>query len=219
MQKLKPIFRPIYAPPLRLYRRRAARRAEQRRIRAQVRQVQQAGDAVKLIIGAGQTRYAGWIPTDMPAFDVIKAEHWRQLFPPQSIDRLLAEHVFEHLTTAQFSDFLRLARRYLKPTGRIRIAVPDGFHPAADYIERVRPGGIGESAQDHKTLYTCALIGDLLRAGGYHYQLLEYFDAAGAFQWQPWDAADGFINRSAEHDRRNADGNLNYTSLIVDCWL
>jgi predicted SAM-dependent methyltransferase len=31
-----------------------------------------------------------------------------------------------------------------------------------------------------------------------------------------WEAADGHIRRSARHDRRNADGMLRYTSLIVD---
>ena len=130
-----------------------------------------------------------------------------------------AEHVFEHLTTEQFGDFLANARLYLAPTGRIRIAVPDGNHADPAYIDRVRPGGAGVGADDHKVLYTCGLVAELLGKGGYQFELLEYFDEAGTFHKRPWNAADGFVSRSAEHDRRNADGALNYTSLIFDCWL
>jgi len=192
---------------------------ERRRIRAEVRRFQQSGAAVKVIIGAGATRYSGWIATDLPAFDILKGGHWARLFPRRSIDRMLAEHVFEHLTAEQFAAFLGRARAYLKPSGRIRIAVPDGNHPDADYIARVRPGGSGPGAAEHKLLYTCAQMGALLRQSGYQYTLLEYFDAAGLFQRRPWEAQDGFIRRSAAHDRRNAAGELRYTSLIVDCWL
>ncbi len=219
MQQLKTIFRPVYAPILRSWRRRATRQAEQRRIRQAVRRARAAGDPVKIIIGAGQTNFVDWIATDIPAFDLRNQRHWLLLFPPQSIDRILAEHVFEHLTTAQLAAFLRTARAYLAPSGRIRIAVPDGYHPDPDYIARVRPGGSGKGAEDHKVLYTADLMSDLLHRQGYQFELLEYFDAAGQFHQHSWKPEDGLIHRSAAHDPRNADGNLNYTSLIVDCWL
>ena len=132
---------------------------------------------------------------------------------------MLAEHVFEHLTTAQFGEFLEIAKPHLAQGGRIRIAVPDGHHPDSNYIARVRPGGSGEGAEDHKVLYTSEMIGALLSENGYQYQLLEHFDVTGRFHRIEWIADDGFINRSAAHDRRNAGGQLIYTSLIVDCWL
>ncbi len=218
MVQLKRLLRPIYAPFVRGYRRRRELRRDQMRIREEVRQTIDGGRAVKVIIGAGQTRFQGWIATDVPAFDVRKREHWVLLFPPMSIDRMLAEHVFEHLTTAEFAHFLAFARQHLSASGRIRIAVPDGNHPDSDYIARVRPGGIGEGADDHKALYTCDLISELLREQDYQFELLEYFDDSGRFHQRAWKAEDGFVGRSADHDQRNKGGQLNFTSLIIDCW-
>ena len=218
MNLMKSILRPLYAPFVRYYRRHARLKQEQQAIRAQVEQMRQAGQAIKVILGAGATRYDGWIATDIPAFDILKHEHWARLFQPNTIERMLAEHVIEHLTAEQFQDFLRIARIYLVPSGRIRIAVPDGFHPDPDYIQRVRPGGIGEGADDHKVLYTGELMREALTAQGYDCQLLEYHDAAGAFHHRGWHPEDGFVLRSAFHDARNANGRLAYTSLMVDCW-
>lgn len=219
MNKLKQLIRPLYAPVLRQYRNRARMQAQQVQIRRRVGECRNLGRPLRVIIGAGSTRYEGWIATDMPAFDILKHEHWALLFQPAFIDNMLAEHVFEHLTTDQFCEFLRIARLYLKPNGRIRIAVPDGYHPDADYIEHVRPGGIGEGATDHKVLYNCDLIPAILQEQGYYCKLLEYFGADGQFHRCEWSAEDGFVGRSASHDGRNAAGTLAYTSLIVDIWL
>ena len=215
---LKPLLRPLYAPALRQWRRKRQQMRAQGRIRDEVRRALCEGRPVKVIVGAGQTRYAGWIPTDMPAFDLRSNAHWRQLFPAASIDRLLAEHVFEHLTVDELSKFLNAASQRLAPGGRVRIAVPDGYHPDSEYIKSVRPGGIGLGAGDHKVLYTCDLISDVMRRQGYKHQLLEYFDREGQFHRMAWSADDGFVSRSADHDPRNAAGQLSYTSLIVDCW-
>lgn len=216
--RAKRLLRPIYAPLLRRLRRRQSFLSEQSRIREAVRRTQQSESTIKIIIGAGQTRFEGWISTDAPAFDVRNRDHWRKLFPPATIDRMLAEHVFEHLTSDELAKCLEIAAQYLAPSGRVRIAVPDGNHPDAEYIRRVQPGGIGVGAGDHKALYTCDLIGDLMRKQSYQFELLEYFDAEGQFHQSEWSADDGFISRSADHDARNAEGQLNYTSLIVDCW-
>lgn len=218
MLQLKRLLRPFYAPFLRRYRRERALRRDQARICEMVRQSLASGRVLKVIIGAGQTCYDGWVATDVPAFDVLNREHWALLFPPNSIDRMLAEHVFEHLTTADFAIFLAVARDYLAPGGRIRIAVPDGNHPDGAYIARVRPGGTGIGAADHKVLYTGASMTELMREQGFQYELLEYFNESGQFHKQPWNRDDGFVGRSADHDPRNRDGRLGHTSLIVDCW-
>ena len=217
MNLVKRLLRPFYVPFLRYYRYCADVKRGQEAIRTQVKQAQQSGRALKVIVGAGAPRYEGWIATDLPAFNILKRKHWARLFLPNSIKAMLAEHVIEHLTAEQFQDFLRIARIYLAPGGRIRLAVPDGCHPDPDYIGRVRPGGTGGGADDHKVLYTCDLINDLLAAQGYDCQLLEYYDAAGEFHHEAWHEEDGFVRRSAFHDSRNADGRLVYTSLIVDC--
>ena len=114
---------------------------------------------------------------------------------------------------------MRIARIYLSDDGCIRIAIPDGYHPDASYIEHVRPGGIGVGADDHKVLYTCDSISNLLSAQGYDFELLEFFDAEGQFHQVEWQAEDGFVQRSSQHDKRNVNGELAYTSLIVDFWV
>ena len=82
----------------------------------------------------------------------------------------------------------------------------------------MRPGGIGEGADDHKVLYTSDRIVKVLQKSDYDFQLLEFFDASGAFHREQWHAEDGFVGRSASYDERNVDGKLVYSSLIVDCW-
>ena len=191
----------------------------QERIRQQIEQVEHTGQPLKVIIGAGITQFEGWVATDIPAFDILKHEHWAVLFQPNSINRMLAEHVFEHLTTEQFQDFLRIARIYLSDEGRIRIAIPDGYHPNDTYIDHVRPGGIGVGADDHQVLYNRDSMSAILTAQGYDYQFLEYFDAQGQFHHVDWRVEDGFIQRSSQYDKRNANGQLAYTSLIVDFWV
>lgn len=216
---IKQLLRPIYAPILIRYRHQVQLKQQQDTIRTQVEQVLQSGHPLKIIIGAGITQFDGWVATDIPAFDILKHGHWAELFQPNSIDRMLAEHVFEHLTPHQFQDFLRIARIYLSDEGCIRVAIPDGYHPDPNYIEHVRPGGIGVGADDHKVLYTCDSMADILNAQGYDYQFLEYFDADGQFHRVDWQTKDGFIQRSSQYDKRNADGKLAYTSLIVDFWV
>lgn len=217
---VKKLLRPIYAPLLRQYQQRKQLLAQQSLIYERVNAAYKAEHLLKIIIGAGATTYDGWIATDIPAFDVLKHEHWANLFQPHSVHRMLAEHVFEHLTQAQFREFLWIARNYLAKEGRIRIAVPDGNHPDPKYIESVRPGGTGQGADEHQVLYTFDLMRDLLEAEGYHYQFLEYFDMDGQFHQVKWDTADGIIQRSVENDSRNTPETPHaYTSLIVDFWM
>ncbi len=106
-----------------------------------------------MILGAGRTQYSGWIATDYPVFDIFKSWQWSFLLKGTKLDNILMEHVLEHFTKRQVGAFLRLAKKYLKPNGIIRIAVPDGFHPNPDYIEFVKPGGSGPGADDHKILW------------------------------------------------------------------
>ncbi|HEX4070229.1 MAG TPA: hypothetical protein VHX68_03640, partial [Planctomycetaceae bacterium] len=97
-----------------------------------------------------------------------------------------------------------------------RVAVPDGYHPDPTYIEWVRVGGSGAGADDHKVLYNCDSFRRLFESAGFDVQLLEHFDAAGAFHGVDWDPAAGTIHRSRRFDERNRDGRLNYTSIILD---
>jgi len=183
-------------------------------------------DRIRLIIGAAGplpylgafgTAFSGWLCTDVSTLDALNINDWRGIFRPLSISTILAEHVIEHWTTDQFRSFLGIARKYLAPAGFIRIAVPDGLHPTAAYIELVRPGGSGPGADDHKVLYNYKTLSRLVCEEGFASDLLEYFDEHGQFHHNAWSIDDGFIGRSEDHDDRNKEGLLAYTSLIVDC--
>lgn len=54
------------------------------------------GKHLRVIIGAASTKYEEWLSTDLPILNALNPGHWRNIFPPGSIDRILAEHVIEH---------------------------------------------------------------------------------------------------------------------------
>jgi predicted SAM-dependent methyltransferase len=195
------------------------------RLRVEVEQLSARRAPLKLVVGAGSpvprmgeagTPYEGWLLTDVDALNALRREEWAALFQPGSIQNILAEHVMEHLTEEQFLEFLGVIRDFLAPDARVRIAVPDGFHPDSSYIEQVRPGGTGPGADDHKVLYTYSRMASLLTRAGWDYDFLEYFDEHGEFHLKPWEQRDGLIRRSAFNDPRNKERPQSYTSLIVD---
>jgi predicted SAM-dependent methyltransferase len=112
----------------------------------------------------------------------------------------------------------RTCHQFLKVGGYLRVAVPDGLNPNPDYRDRVRIGGSGAGADDHRVLYDHRTLGALLTGAGFTVDLLEYFDADGNFHAKAWDPAAGLIRRSRAFDTRNADGKLRYTSLIIDAF-
>jgi predicted SAM-dependent methyltransferase len=183
--------------------------------RALLKQIQAEKD-IRLVVGAGGLFEAGWIPTDLNTLDLTRGADWAALFQPGSIEVILAEHVWEHLTPEQSRTALRYCHQYLKPGGRIRIAVPDGYHPDSAYHEYVRPGGTGPGADDHKILYTYETLSAALQEGGFVAEKLEHFNESGVFSRQAWEPRYGTVRRSALTDQRNSDGVLRYTSLIMD---
>jgi len=170
----------------------------------------------RIVIGASGIADEGWISTDIEYLNLLKARDWERFFQPDSIDALLAEHVWEHLTPEEGACAAALCFKYIKPGGYLRVAVPDGYHPDPDYIERVRIGGSGLGADDHKVLYTHKTFSDLFARAGFRCRLLEYFDAQGTFHSENWDEKAGTIVRSQRFDERNREGKLNYTSIMLD---
>jgi len=171
---------------------------------------------LRVVVGSSDIFEAGWIPSEWHFLNLLKEQEWLTYFKPDSISNILAEHVWEHLTPEDGKIAVRTCYRFLKKGGRLRIAVPDGFHPDPNYIDYVKPGGTGAGADDHKILYTYKIMTDILEQAGYKVQLLEYFDESGVFHHNAWDSKEGYIHRSIKNDKRNADGKPNYTSLIVD---
>ena len=170
----------------------------------------------RIVLGSSGIPVDGWLLTDVDQLDIADERHWKRYFRRDSIDALLAEHVWEHLTPEDARKATGLCYRFLRPGGRLRIAVPDGWHPDRDYVEAVRPRGTGPGADDHKVLYTRASLEHLLESTGFTTTVLECFDDSGVFVSREWSATDGMVQRSARFDHRNRDGQLRYTSIIID---
>ncbi|MBB4304795.1 putative SAM-dependent methyltransferase [Rhodobium orientis] len=171
---------------------------------------------LKIVIGAGGLRLPGWISTSETVLNLLKAEDWGRRFSARKIDAILAEHVWEHLTPDEGRRAARICFEHMAPGGHLRIAVPDGCHPDPAYIDKVKVGGTGPAADDHKVLFTHRSLTALLEEAGFEVRLLEYHDAAGTFHAADWSPEDGMVFRSARFDARNRCGRLVYTSIIVD---
>lgn len=183
----------------------------------QLRNRIQQANPLKVVIGAGdQPHDPEWICTNVEELDVENEEDFKFLFGDKKADNFLAEHVWEHLSHPNKA--AANCYRYLKDGGKLRIAVPDGFHPDKEYIDAVKVGGNGAGSDDHKMLWDYQSLGKLLieNADFNFPQFIEYWDEKGAFHKADWLHSDGFIGRSAEYDERNIGGKLVYTSLILD---
>ncbi|WP_051663866.1 class I SAM-dependent methyltransferase [Dyadobacter crusticola] len=173
---------------------------------------------INMVVGSMYSVYKGWIHSDIETLNLLKKSDWEKYFDENSIDRILAEHVWEHLTPEEGKLAFLHCYLFLKPGGFLRVAVPDGYHPDPDYINYVKPGGTGEGADDHKILYNYQLMSGFLHEIGFTVKPLEYFDEHGKFHKYPWKVEDGMVRRSADHDDRNKGGKLGYTSLIIDAF-
>ena len=218
LKSLKPLLKPVLKPPVDWVSKTFYAPLKRRYLHRQITSLRNQGRDVKLVVGSGGIPIDGWVLTNLPVLDMLNSRHWQAVCPPASLNRVLAEHVIEHLTEAQFVQFLACVRPYLAPNARIRIAVPDGYHPSPTYIDHVKPQGTGPGADEHQLLYTYKTLTHLLTTNNYAYQLVEHFDENGTFHKIDWRIEDGFIRRSADYDRRNQQAPLTYTSLIVDFW-
>jgi predicted SAM-dependent methyltransferase len=174
---------------------------------------------LRIIIGAGQQRWPGWIATQKEDLDLLREEDWRTSFHSRQIDALLCEHVLEHLTEDQGRAAAALCYRYLKPGGYLRCAVPDGNFPDEEYQRTIQIGGPGPKdhpAADHKVVYDYKLFTDVFASAGFEVDLLEYCDERGRFHYNQWSLEDGPVYRSLLMDQRNKGGKIGFVSLILD---
>jgi len=193
---------------------------------------------IKVIIGAGPQQLHGWLSTDINILNITQDGSWRNLFNPNSIDNMLAEHVVEHLSLDELYRALEHARTHLKPGGVFRIAVPDAFHPSRYYYNLVKPVG-WETPEQHKLFFDYEMMTRIAEKSGYRMRLLEYFDEQGIFHQEPYSLDDGPVQRCAQNNSglNTADAKvmemfystipkhlrqqfyehkMTYTSLIVD---
>ncbi len=171
---------------------------------------------LKVVVGSAGFYDQGWIPTEVDFLNLLDEKQWELYFNRSSINNVLAEHVWEHLTPEQGKVAATTCFHFLKSNGKLRIAVPDGFHKDQSYIDFVKPGGSGAGADDHKILYTFQSLSAMLESVGFKVELAEYFNESKQFVKNEWCVKDGYIHRSMVNDKRNSDGYPHYTSLIVD---
>jgi len=169
-----------------------------------------------IIVGAGGTRYEGWLSTDKNFFNITNRNIFLKLLKNKKISKVLAEHVFEHLSQEDLKNALDNIYEFMEIGGRLRVAVPDGFHKDEKYIYAVKPCGTGIGADDHKHLFTYQSLANILKEVGFDINLIEYWDKNRKFHSTYQNDENGYIERSYINDTRNSDGNPNYTSLIID---
>jgi predicted SAM-dependent methyltransferase len=171
---------------------------------------------INLIVGAGPTRFKGWFPTDIVTLDITNEGYFQKYFNRKKIDKILAEHVLEHLTDREIDLMINNFYIYSIESVNIRIAVPDGFHKDEDYINTVKPGGTGDGAADHKQLFNHKTLSGKFEKFGFISYPKEYWDEKGNFHSKYINDEFGIIQRSFLNDFRNKDKLPHYTSLIID---
>src|SRR5580704_1169194 len=68
---------------------------------------------LRIVVGSGGVVQAGWTKTEQKYLDLLRPDSWAMYFRPGSIDAILAEHVWEHLTVDQGITAAMTCRRYL----------------------------------------------------------------------------------------------------------
>lgn len=174
---------------------------------------------LRVIIGAGDQCWQGWIPTQKDELNLLSPKDWEKSSHTRLVNALLCEHVWEHLTESEGRTAASLCFKYLKPGGYLSCVVPDANFPNPEYQKKAQIGGPGQKdhpAADHKIVYDYRLFVDVFASAGFEVDLLEYCDDLGRFHYNQWSMSDGPIYRSLLLDRRNRDGNIGSVSLIVD---
>jgi predicted SAM-dependent methyltransferase len=177
-------------------------------------------ERLKVVVGSGEyNNNPGWIHSQETELNLLIKEGWEKKFSPNSLEVILAEHVWEHLDYQEGMEAARICHEFLKPGGYIRCAVPDAFFPDEDYQKGVQVGGPGpldHPAASHKIVHNYKTLTSMFEEAGFDVRLLEYCDEDGKFHYHEWDEKQGYIYRSKRFDHRNQNGNLGFLSLIVD---
>ena len=138
-------------------------------------------DSINLIVGAGPSNFKGWFSTDIATLDVANENHFKKYFKDKKINKIVAEHVLEHLTNEDLELMVTHLYKYSADDINIRIAVPDGFHKDENYIRIVKPGGTGLGVDDHKHLFNYKTLSSIFEKQGFVSYPKEYWDEEGEF--------------------------------------
>jgi predicted SAM-dependent methyltransferase len=174
---------------------------------------------MNLILGAGKTSFNGWISTQETELNLLNRQDFENQYKAESIDAMLAEHVWEHMTEEEGVIAAKNCYDFIKCGGYLRCAVPDANFRNVKYQQMVQvggPGPIDHSAFSHKIVYDYKRFKNVFEKVGFEVELLEYCDEDGNFHYMYWNENDGKIGRSFRFDTRNSIGKLGMVSIIID---
>lgn len=136
---------------------------------------------------------------------------WARVFFPSGRLRaplvaLLTEHVMEHMTPISVLTAAAAAFHVLRPGGRFRNAMPDGYNPSNS--NRLGTNDIKGSAP-HRIMWTHSTLGEVLARAGFEVMEQEWHTVDGRFHQRPWwESAQtfGHVRRSLGNRSRDRDG-------------
>ena len=174
---------------------------------------------MRIIIGAGNTSLDGWVSTQESELNLLDRTDFEKQFKEESIDAILAEHVWEHMTEDEGVQAAKNCYDFLRSGGYVRCAVPDKYFRNEGYQDIVQiggPGPIDHPAYTHKIVYDYQTLKSVFEQAGFEVEVLEYCDEQGVFHYKYWNEADGKIGRSFRFDTRNSMEKLGMVSIIID---
>jgi len=132
---------------------------------------------MKLHLGCGKRNFGdGWIHVDMADFPHIASKDVTRLpYDDNTCDLIYASHLLEYFDRIEVVEVLQEWKRVLKPSGILRLAVPDfeklcSLYMSGRGIEKVLGplyGKWGTPPVYHKTTYDLASLSNLLYSVGF----------------------------------------------------
>lgn len=163
-----------------------------------------------------------WLLLSANDLNILDEQQWNAYFQPNTLQTILSEHVFEHLSFQEVNVASRLCLKFLMPNGILRLAVPDAYYKE----ENEEKKRLNDIAWNHRVLFNYRSIKYVLEnvilidgskkekvEEEYRFErviLLEWHTRSGFSYGRRWNPLDGFIHRSKHFDKRGA------VSLIVD---
>ena len=181
----------------------------------QLRRQIESNDRIRLALGSNSHCTDGWIAAGCDQFDLVDPASWSCYFQKSSVDAILAENVWEHLSKTEGKTAARNCFQFLRPGGYLRVAVPDEFHPSQQRQSQLQHGG-GRRSASSCVLYNHHSFAEAFVSLGFRVRLIEFFDQEGNFHSNQWDVSKGLVQRTLLFDERNIAQPLAYTSLVLD---